>query len=97
MLVPGPHAYDALMIALNQIIKHEGRYYALIHGTGSQQKPRDWSTSIAVSDDLIHWTKYSGNPLVRQNKSSGIFVHDGMRYRLYTMHDRVDLFFPREK
>ncbi len=92
----GPEPYDKLMIALNQIVKHDGRYYALFHGSGTAQKPRLWTTNIAVSQDLIHWKKYPGNPLLpeRDNKSSGILVHDGKQFRLYTMHPEVHVHFP---
>lgn len=95
----GPGSYDKVMIALNQIIKHDGRYYALFHGTGTLEKPRLWTTNIAVSQDLVHWKKFDRNPLLpeKENKSSGILVHDGEQFRLYTMHDRVDVHFPVKK
>jgi hypothetical protein len=32
---------------------------------------------------------------VSENKSSGIVVHDGERWRLYTMHPEVYLHMPR--
>ena len=94
ILVPGPDQYDSLMIAMNQVLKVNGRYYAVLHGTGTPQKPRQWSTTMAVSDDLIHWKKYPGNPLlpIPDNRSSGQLVDDGTGYRLYTMHDRVDVY-----
>lgn len=97
VLLPGPDSYDALMIAMNQIVRHNGHYYAVLHGTGTPQKPREWCTTLAVSDDLIHWKKYPGNPLlpVPDNKSSGQLVYDGSAFRLYTMHDRIDLHFVR--
>ncbi len=93
----GPEPYDRLMIALNQIIKHNGKYYASYHGSGTPQKPRLWTTNLAVSTDLVHWKKYPGNPLLpeRDNKSSGIFVHDGKQFRLYTMHPEVHVHFPK--
>ncbi len=96
VLSPGPEPNDKLMIALNQIVKHDGRYYAMYHGSGTPQKPRLWTTNIAVSTDLVHWKKYSGNPLLpeRDNKSSGILVHDGKQFRLYTMHPEVQVHFP---
>lgn len=96
VLSPGPAAADRDLIALNQIVKHGGRYYALYHGGSNDHSPVLWSTNIAVSDDLRNWTKYSGNPLrpVSENKSSGILVHDGEKYRLYTMHDKVDVHVP---
>jgi sucrose-6-phosphate hydrolase SacC (GH32 family) len=94
VLQPGPEAYDRDQIALNQVIKHNGRYYAYYHGAAKPPPGQAtlWSTAVAVSSDLIHWKKYAKNPLfaIEQNKSSGILVHDGKRFRLYTMHDKVD-------
>lgn len=95
VLVPGPTAYDKQLIALNQIIKHKGVYYAFYHGSG-ETTPRTWNTNIARSTDLIHWQKYSGNPLVEDNKSSGIVIPIGHGYRLYTMHDQVDVYDHRD-
>jgi beta-1,2-mannobiose phosphorylase / 1,2-beta-oligomannan phosphorylase len=96
LIVPGRDEYDSLMIAMNQVVKYEGRYYAVLHGTGTPTKPRDWCTYMAVSDDLRKWQKCSGGPLlpVKQNKSSGQLVHDGRQFRLYTMHAKVDLHVP---
>jgi predicted GH43/DUF377 family glycosyl hydrolase len=92
VMTPGPGEYDKDLIALNQIIKHNGRYYAYYHGS-SKAKKGLWSTNVATSTDLIHWEKYTANPLLplEENKSSGILVHDGERYRLYTMHPAVYL------
>ncbi len=97
VLALGPGNYDKLMIALNQIIKHDGRYYAYYHGSGTAQKPRLWTTNVAVSTDLVHWRKFAGNPLLpeRENKSSGIVVHDGKQFRLYTMHPEVNVHFAK--
>lgn len=96
VLTLGPKEHDRLMIALNQIVKHKGRYYAYYHGSGSPEKPRLWSPAIATSTDLIHWTKYPQNPLrdPKENRSSGIVVPDGDQFRFYTMHGQVDLFLP---
>jgi hypothetical protein len=95
VLAPGPEDYDHDLIALNQIVKHQGRYYAYYHGTtGRLSKPRPWCTAIATSTDLLHWEKFPGNPLqpVEQNKSSGIVVNDGQGFRLYTMHSNPGVF-----
>lgn len=96
LLIPGPNAYDQLMIAMNQVVKHDGRWYAVLHGTGTPTKPRDWCTYFAVSDDLLHWQKCDSGPVlpVKANKSSGVLVHDGQKFRLYTMHSKVDLHWP---
>jgi hypothetical protein len=101
VLRPGPDAYDRDQIALNQVIKHGGSYYAYYHGAAKPPagEPTFWSTAVAVSSDLIHWKKYGKNPLfpVDQNKSSGILVHDGKRFRLYTMHDKVQAHLERSQ
>lgn len=95
----GPDRYDSKMIALNQIVKHKGKYYAVLHGSGSEDKPSLWTTNLAVSSDLIHWKKYAKNPLrpESENKSSGLLIHDGEQFRLYTMHDKVQVHFGVKK
>jgi hypothetical protein len=97
VLTPGPGAYDKDLIALNQIIRYKGRYYAYYHGSAKAgPNAGRWSTALATSTDLIHWEKYPGNPLqpVAENKSSGIVVLDGGNFRLYTMHPAVYLHVP---
>ena len=99
LLLPGPEGYDKLMIAMNQIIRRNKQWYAVLHGTGSPTKPRDWCSYFAVSDDLLTWKKCSNGPVlpVADNKSSGVLVHDGERFRLYTMHGKVDLHMAKAK
>lgn len=96
VIFPGPQQFDHDLIACNQIFKYDGRYYASLHGASNDRDPKLWASGLAVSDDLIHWQKYEGNPLrpIAENKSSGLFIHDGTGYRFYTMHDRVDLHLP---
>ncbi len=89
----GPDAYDKYAVAMNQVIKHNGLYYGYYHASEFADW-REWSMNVAVSEDLVHWKKYSGNPIVAENKSSGILVNDGKRYRLYTMHDKVQVHLP---
>ena len=99
VLTPGQGRHDKDLIAMNQIIKHKGLYYACYHGTSREPRPNLWTSNIATSTDLIHWTKYPGNPLlpIRENKSSNILVHDGKQFRMYTMHDQVHVHFPRKE
>ncbi len=88
----GPEQYDQHAVAMNQVIKHSGKYYAYYHAT--EFNPwRDWTTNIAMSTDLVHWTKYPLNPIISGDKSSGILVHDGTQYRLYTMHPEIRVYF----
>ena len=89
----GPESYDKYGVALNQVVKNGDRYYGYYHGTPTEDWSV-WNTNVAVSSDLMRWEKYKDNPILEENKSSGILVHDGERYRLYTMHDQVQLHFP---
>ena len=91
----GPDAYDRHAIALNQVVRYKGRYYGVYHANADPQWKGPWTTCLAVSDDLVHWRKYPGNPIVRSDDSSGILVDDGERLRLYTMHPQVKLWLPR--
>ena len=96
LILPGPEQFDARMIAMNQVVRIGETYVAVLHGTGSPEKPRQWCTYLATSPDLMHWTKDARGPLrpISENKSSGQLVHDGDQWRLYTMHDKVDLHLP---
>jgi hypothetical protein len=99
VLSPDPADFDKDLIALNQIIKHKGRYYAYYHGSAKTgPNARKWSTAVATSTDLIRWEKYPKNPLLptEENRSSGIVVPDGDRIRLYTMHPAVYLYLPKK-
>jgi hypothetical protein len=80
----GPAAYD-----------RHARYYGVYHANADPDWKGPWTTCLAVSDDLVHWTKYPGNPVIRSDDSSGILVDDGQRMRLYTMHPAVELWLPR--
>jgi hypothetical protein len=92
VLPRGPESYDRFAVAFNQVVLHKGRYYGYYHASDTPNW-QQWSTNVAVSTDLEHWYKYPGNPVLKDNKSSGILVHDGKAYRLYTMHDRVQVHF----
>lgn len=96
VLSPGPAEFDKHLVALNQIVPYKGKYYAYYHGSSKERTPSVWATGVAVSDDLVHWKKYGGNPLqpIEQNKSSGILVPDGNEFRFYTMHGKVELHLP---
>ena len=40
----------------------------------------------------MHWQKYKRNPIVPGDKSSGMVVPVAGGFRLYTMHDQIDVF-----
>ena len=96
VLAMTPGTYDQTAVAMNQVVKRNGWYYAFYHA--NREKPWNWTTCLARSQDLIHWEKFAGNPLVQNNQSSGILVDpdgDGpIPPRLYTMHPEVRVLMP---
>jgi beta-1,2-mannobiose phosphorylase / 1,2-beta-oligomannan phosphorylase len=91
VLPMGPKAFDKYAVAVNQIIKRDGIYYAFYHAN-AHQPWKDWTTDIARSKDLVRWEKYPGNPIIDSNCSSGIVVPGPSGLRLYTMHPEVRVF-----
>lgn len=99
VMSPGPDEFDQDLIAMNQVLKYKGRYYAVIHGARKPPQPGQpslWATGLAGSDNLVHWEKYAANPLrpISENRSSGLLIPVGDGFRLYTMHNQVDVFDP---
>jgi beta-1,2-mannobiose phosphorylase / 1,2-beta-oligomannan phosphorylase len=92
-LAKGPEAYDSQAVAMNQIVKRGDYYYAFYHAN-AHRPWKDWTSNVARSRDLIHWEKYPGNPIVRDNCSSPILVATPEGDRLYTMHPEVRAFRP---
>jgi predicted GH43/DUF377 family glycosyl hydrolase len=93
VLKSGPEKYDQFAVAMNQVIKYNGLYYGYYHASAFKDW-REWSTNVAVSKDLIHWEKYAKNPIIGNDKSSGFLVNDGSKYRMYTMHPDVNVYYP---
>lgn len=93
VMIPGPGEYDKDLIAVNQVVKHKGKFYAFYHGCKNdpEKTKRRWCPGVAESTDLIHWRKYADNPIVprEMNRSSGIVVPVDGGFRLYTMHPAV--------
>lgn len=95
VLAMGPEPYDRAAVAMNQVVKRDGVYYAFYHAN-SERPWKDWTTCLARSRDLVHWEKYSGNPIIRNNCSSAVLVRTPAgEDRLYTMHPDVKLFRPK--
>ena len=94
----GPEKYDFSAVAANQVVKYKGRYYLYYHASSAPMlSSTEWTSNVAMSTDLVHWVKYAKNPIVAGDHSSPILVFDGKGYRLYTMHDKVFLYFPKRE
>ena len=90
----GPEPYDRAAVAMNQVVRRDGFYYAFYHAN-SERPWKDWTTCLARSRDRLNWEKYPGNPIIRGNCSSAVLVRtpEGTD-RLYTMHPDVKAFEP---
>lgn len=93
VIATGPDAYDKFAVAMNQVIKYKGLYYAYFHASAYEDW-REWTMNIAVSKDLVRWEKFQGNPIMGNNLSSGMVVETADGFRFYTMHPQVNLFLP---
>jgi predicted GH43/DUF377 family glycosyl hydrolase len=93
VIKPVPEPYDKYGVAVNQVIEHQGKYYAYYHATAYKDW-HEWSSCVATSNDLIYWKKYEKNPILKENKSSPILIEIDGHYRLYTMHPAVALHRP---
>ncbi len=96
VLKMGPEKYDQFAVAVNQVIKYNGKYYAWYHASEFKDW-HEWTSCVAVSDDLIHWKKYAGNPVLRENKSSPLLVKTGSEFALYSMHPEVCVHLPKTR
>ncbi len=94
ILAMGPDAYDKYAVAIDQVFKLDGVYYAYYHANSHNPWTKDWTTNLARSKDLVHWEKYPGNPLIANDSSSSMLVTVGGKHRLYTMHPEVRAFEP---
>ena len=97
VLACGPEAFDRHGIAVDQIVRFDGRWYAYYHASPDPAR-QTWQTCLAASDDLVHWEKWAGNPVMpvdpaHPKRSSGTLIHDGERLRLYTTHPDVRVRF----
>lgn len=100
VLACGPEPYDRHGIAIDQIVRFGGRYYAYYHASPDPER-RTWQTCLASSADLVQWEKWAGNPLLpvdpaHPKRSSATVIHDGQRLRLYTTHPDVRVRFSVE-
>lgn len=101
VLKMGPEKYDEAAVAANQIVKYQGNYYMFYHGSDNPDWHKTdvtalWSSNVAVSKDLVHWTKYPGNPIVAGDHSSNIMVFNGKEHILYTTHDQIWRYNPKK-
>lgn len=62
---PGPPgSWDDLAIWTGSVIEHEARWYMLYAGISNAEQGVIQRIGLATSDDLVHWSKHKGNPVL---------------------------------
>jgi beta-1,2-mannobiose phosphorylase / 1,2-beta-oligomannan phosphorylase len=69
-------AWDDAVVGPSSILNRNGRYYLLYIGGGPQ-----FRDGLAVSTDLVHWTRYPRNPII--GDMSAVIVDTADRHLLY--------------
>ncbi len=64
-LGPGaPGAWDDLATWTGSVLRHDGTWHMLYTGIGAAERGLVQRIGVARSDDLLHWTKHPGNPVL---------------------------------
>ncbi len=64
-LQPGPEgSWDDLATWTGSVLEHDGRWYMLYTGISRHEQGLIQRIGLAVSDDLLHWVKHPGNPVL---------------------------------
>ena len=64
-LQPGPAgSWDDLATWTGSAVEHDGRWYMLYTGISRSEQGLIQRIGLAVSDDLVSWSKHPGNPLI---------------------------------
>ena len=62
---PGPAgSWDDLATWTGSAIGHEGRWYMLYTGVSQEEGARVQRIGLTISEDLLNWHKYPGNPVL---------------------------------
>jgi hypothetical protein len=72
-----PGTWDAGTVGRRSIRQASDGFYYMAY-EGSTEQPYDkasWSTGVARSSDLLHWTKFNLNPVLPRTQTS--FGYDG--------------------
>jgi beta-fructofuranosidase len=86
-LRPGPAgSWDDLATWTGSVIEHESRWHMLYTGISRSERGLIQRIGLAVSDDLIHWTKHPANPVLEAD-ARWYEVLDSARWRDQSWRD----------
>lgn len=58
-------AWEAGGLYKSWLLEHEGTYYLFYNAKNRDRWPWIEQTGVALSNDLVHWERYGGNPVLR--------------------------------
>jgi predicted GH43/DUF377 family glycosyl hydrolase len=62
VLTVGPGNWESLSVTTPRIFCDNGTWY-MVYAGSDRHEDTPWHFGVAASRDLIHWTKYDGNPI----------------------------------
>jgi predicted GH43/DUF377 family glycosyl hydrolase len=69
VLRAGPEEWDSVSVRQNGLWKEGDIYYLFYSGEySSNSYDHHWQIGVATSEDMIHWEKYDGNPILTTGK-----------------------------
>ena len=66
--VGGEGSWDSFTVETPRVFKENGLYYMVYCGS-DRHKDYPFSAGLATSTDLVHWTKYAGNPIFHRGEA----------------------------
>lgn len=86
-----PGTWDGQSVRQNGLFKKDGTYY--LYYSGEPASGECWQIGLATSQDMIHWMKYAGNPIVPRGEEGSwdsfftmygkVIEKDGLYYMIY--------------
>lgn len=90
ILVPGaPGQWDSRSVVTPRIFP-EGNTYYMVYGGSAQYHDYPSYFGVSVSEDLLHWTKYTGNPVYERGQA-GEWDEGGIWFG--TVHRHGDTYY----
>ncbi len=62
LTVGPPGSWESLSVTTHRIFRDKGIWY-MVYAGSDRHEDTPWYFGVAASHDLIHWTKYEGNPI----------------------------------
>lgn len=86
-----PSTWDGQSVRQNGLFKKDDAYY--LYYSGEPAPGERWQIGLATSQDMLHWMKYAGNPIIQRGEEGKwdsfftmygkVIEKDGLYYMIY--------------